>query len=269
MREIKLEHEKWVSDRLDKGLIRIEHLDNSRFINDRNEHWNEFSNGATWVVVSITPLELADGAMNEVDPEVINSINNISIIDSHRIVRKVNRHHTRPNEFGLINEDLRHNDDGEGYRIQLFRTGHCEILNNLQKEVDYISAYARSKLNRLGPDDKVLRYTQLAEIIKLSLDDLYLIWNNLLPFKDMTFSVTLLNTQNCILYSKKGDWGEDILGYPVESDKLSLSIVVGKSDSASKIFETIITKIVHYFGLDFNKVYDERGQLLRPEYIAT
>jgi hypothetical protein len=269
LQRAKMEHEKWVSERLDKGLIFVSPLDNSEFIADRIASWVKFSNGSAWVGVSITPLRLAGDTLDPINPASIAAVNELSVLDDNWSMKSVNRYHTRPNEYGLINDDLQHVERGEGHRIQVFRNGHCELLLNLQESVEQITSYTRGKDSAFGPEDRVIRYTDLAQAVKACIDALYSIWSRLLPFKDMTLSVLVLNTRRCFLYSRELRSDKPLMGYPVESDNLHLSTVIAKNDSPQQIFESVIKQLVTYFGLVLNSIFDEKGELTRPDRLPT
>lgn len=261
----KTKHERWVSECLEKGLIFVSPVDNTEFIADRIGSWAKFSSGGIWVVTSITPLRIAGDTVNPVEPACISALNELKLPDLDGLPRSLNRYHTRPNENGLINDDLRDMKKGEGHRIQIFRSGHCEFLLNVQASVDQITSYTRDRDPAFGSEDFVIRYSHLAQAIKTATEGLYSIWSRLLPFKDMTLSVLVLNTGRCILYSHERRSDEDVMGYPVEAANLRVSTVVARDDSPAEVFESVIRQLVTYFGLVLHGVWDEAGKLVRPD----
>src|SRR3990172_415788 len=246
----KMEQQKWVSERLDKGLIFVSPVDNSEFLADRIGSWAKFSNGCVWAAVSITPLRLAEDTLNPVDPASSAAVNELSIPYDNQSMKFVNRSHTRSNENGLINDDLRNVKKGEGHRIQVFRSGHCEFLLNLQGSVKQITECTSGRDPAFGSEDLVIRYSHLAQAVKVAVEGLYSLWSRLLPFKDMTLSILVLNTRRCFLYSRELPYDEGVMmGYPVESDNLRISKVIAKNDSPRQVFELVIKQLVTYFGL--------------------
>lgn len=268
LKKVKAEHEEWVSERLDKGLISVIPIDNSKFIDERLNSWFDFSNGSIWLAVSITPLRIGGDTLNPLDPAGVGAVNAFRIPTDSKTLQPVNRYHTRPNENGLINDDLRNVNKGYGHRVQLFRNGQCEFLLCLQGSTSQLTSYAREKAS-LGVEDRMLRYTDLAQAIKAGIEGLHFIWKCVLPFKDMTLNIFVLNTERCFLYSREGKWGETVQGYPVESNTLRVSDVIDREETPKMVFESAIKQLVNYFGLVLNQVLDEKGELIRPEKFTT
>lgn len=249
LRTAKSDHEQWVSERLDKGLIFVSPVDNRKFIDERLQSWIAYSAEKVWLAVSINPLRIEGESVNPLDPGVVITMNEISVPTYVSTLQPVNRYHTRPNENGLINEDLRRVNEGYGYRIQIFRSGHCEILLCLQGSVDQITSVARERNPNFGASDRMVRYTDLAESVKAGIETLHIIWNRILPFKDVTLSVYVLNARRCFLYSREDKWGETVQGHPVESEILRIQAVTGRNESAREAFDSVIKQFVNYFGL--------------------
>ena len=270
LRKIKEEHERWVSERLDKGLIFVTPIDNSKFLEDRLKSWIDFAKGAVWVAVSITPLRLGGDSLNPLDPELIEIFNNLIVPYDQRTAKSFNRRNTRPNESGLINDDLQYVDRGYGYRIQAFRNGNCEFLLSIEASMQQVSSYpSRWRDEGFEVEGRMIRYTDLARAVKVGVDSLWAIWTRLLPFKDMTLRVCVLNTAHCSLFSYETAWGEPVRGYPVESENLLISAVIGRNEPPTGIFESTIKQLANYFGLVLNQVWEETGALTRPERLVT
>jgi hypothetical protein len=256
---LKAEHEHWVSERLDRKLISVIPVDNSEFIDNRIASWTEFSGGHIWLAVSITPLRLGEDVVSPLDAESLAALNGLRIPDGGNSLGPVNRYHTRPNENGLLNEDLRFFERGQGHRTQLFRNGHCEYLLSLQGFLDRMTS------TLTGTDKAVIHYNDLAQRIRAGVDGVYSIWGSILPFKDMTLSIFVLHVKHWMLYSCKLRGGEVVIGYPVESENLRISTVVGKNDPPRVVFETVIKQLVNHFGLVLDRVYDDKGGLIDPD----
>ncbi|MBF0526590.1 MAG: hypothetical protein HQK56_16020 [Deltaproteobacteria bacterium] len=271
LRTVKMEHEKWVSEQLDKKLILVTPVDNTKFIDERIDSWMKFSDKSVWVAVSITPLSLSGDFLNPTDKMCINVMNQQSIpeLGHEKRISKVTPYYTRTNENGLINEDLRQEKNGEGYRIQIFRSGHCEFFLNLQGSVEKTTSDARDKDRTMGPEDRAIHYLDLAHTVEAGIDALYTIWKNLLPFKDMTLCVLVLNTSRSVLYSRYLGFGRNVKGYPVEPNKLCLKTVIALNDLPKQIFESVIKQLVTYFGLELKRVFDEKGDFIRPDRLST
>lgn len=267
LRQIKASHEGWVSQQLDQGNISVRAIDNSKFISTRIESWNEFAKGKVWVVVSITPLNTAGDLINPIDSQFINEINRIEL--PHEISRNpiVNSYNTRPNENGLVNDELEDLSKGNAHRIQVFRNGHCEFMICLQGSVDQIT----SEANKNDPKSRgfrVVRYTDLAECISFQINALFKLWIECLSFKDMLLSSHILNTKNTMLYSRHISFIGHLYGYPVESNLLEIKDIVNRKTSAIDVCELLVKTFVNSFGLVLNHVRDQKGDLVRPDKLT-
>jgi hypothetical protein len=267
LRQIKASHEGWVSQQLDQGNISVRAIDNSKFISTRIESWNEFAKGKVWVVVSITPLNIGGDLINPIDSQFINEINRIEL--PHKISRNpiVNSYNTRPNENGLVNDELEDLSKGDAHRIQVFRNGHCEFMICLQGSVDQMTSQA----NKYDPESRglrVVRYPHLAECILFQINALFKLWIKCLPFKDMLLSSHILNTKNTMLYSRHISSNGPLYGYPVESNLLEIKDIVNKNTSAIEAGDLLVKTFVNYFGLVLNHVRDQKGDLVMPSKLT-
>jgi hypothetical protein len=263
LHQIKVSHEAWVSQQLDQGNISVRAIDNAKFISTRIENWNEFAKGKIWVVLSLTPLNIGGDLINPVESQFINEINQIAL--PHEISRNpiVNSYNTRPNENGLINDELQDLSSGSGHRIQVFRNGHCEFMICLQGSVDQITSDANKNDPKLR-GFRIIRYTDLAECVSFQINALFKLWIECLAFKDMLLSSHILNAKNTMLYSKHIDFIGYLYGYPVESNLLEIREIVNRKKSTIEAVELLLKTYVNYFGLVLNQVRDEKGDLVRP-----
>jgi hypothetical protein len=264
LHQTKALHEEWVSQQLDQGNISVRGIDNAKFISTRIESWNEFAKGKIWIVVSITPLNIGGDLINPVESQFINEIKRVEL--PHEISRNpiVNSYNTRPNENGLINDELQDLSIGNGHRIQVFRNGHCEFMICLQGSVDQIMSDA----NQADPKLKgfrIIRYTDLAECISFQINALFRLWIECLPFKDMLLSSHILNAKNTMLYSKRITFFGDLYGHPIESNLLEIRDIVNRKTSTTEVCELLLKIYVNYFGLVLNQIRNEKGDLVRPD----
>jgi hypothetical protein len=158
-----------------------------------------------------------------------------------------------------LNEDLRFLERGVGHRIEVFRNGHCEYLVNVQNSVD------QTTLNLKSTENLVIDYVDLAQRMKAGVGSVFSIWGRILPFKDMTLSILVLNAKHWMLYSCRLKGGEVVMGFPIESDNLRISTVVANNDTPQSVFESIIRQFVNFFGLVLNEVFDNKGTLINPD----
>jgi len=261
----KAEHERWVSEQLEQGKISFSAIDNSEFVSSRVENWMNFSVGRVWIAVSITPLTVSSEIINPLDDRFVDTLNSIQIPSERFESEGLNAYHTRPNEDGLINEDVHNLNDGFAHRIQIFRNGHCEFLYCIQWSVDQITDYARKRDSTKIGTSIVIRYTVLADTIAKGLIGLKTIWSRCLSLKDMTLNVVALNTSNSIMYSRETTWDGALYGFPVESSLLQHTEIINCEDDIMEVVSHIIPRFTNYFGLIVDNVYDNKGEYIRPK----
>jgi len=261
--QLKREHEQWVSSQLGQGKIEVRPLDNSDFLNRRKKDWLSFAKNNVWVVVSLTPLRISDDVIDTLDSILLNIINEIKLPEYPDISINpvVNHRHTKPNEYGVINEEYK---DGKGHRIQIFRNGHCEFLICLKSSTRQITEWAREKDPNEFKDIRILRYTDIAKCFLHQIRALKRIWDKVLPFNDMSITALITNTNSTQLYSRERPYKGPILGSLITSQFLEYSQVVNREISADSIFELIIKRFVNFFGLTLGNVFDQQGHILRP-----
>lgn len=271
---IKNEHEQWVIRQLEKGTFSIPEIDNSKFLNSRKEDWKKLSKSFVWITLSFTPLNIQDNVIDSLRPSIINLINSIALPDSFRITPNdtINKYDTRPNEYGIINENLRKLNEGFGYRIQIFRNGHTEFLICLEISTKAITDYYYKKNPNEPSNIRILRYTHVAECFQSLMKFLKKIWEEELPFRDMLLTAMILNTEKTKLYSYEivsGYGADGVFGYLVTSKYLEYNSVVEKDESANFILESLLNRFINSFGLVIDSIFDEKGFFNRPDLLNT
>lgn len=259
-------HEKWVSDQLKLGILSYKPVDNSTFIESIQNYWKSFSDNKIWVVASVTPLSINDDSIDTLDDSIIDTLNSIKLPDADNFwVSDINKYDTRPDANGITNIKLKNSKDGDGHKISIYRNGHCEFLFCLESSVNTMTHYAaKQEADRIGLC-RVIRYTHLAEIVKKQIEALQKIWNKCLQFKNMTLTINILNSRNAILFSREKDSRGALYGYPVNTDNLCYSTIIDKNCPANDLIEIILKRLVNYFGLVLSRIYNERGEFVRPE----
>jgi hypothetical protein len=269
LKQIKQEHEKWVSIQLEQGNIVIHSIDNSSFLDERQREWKNFAHGYVWIISSITPLSISEDSINPLESTVLGTLHGLRLPNNEFIADSpiINRFNTRPNENGIVNEKLNDISYGLGHRIQIFRNGHSEIMICLERSKRQITDYASQRSPEGFSGINILRYTHIAECIINEIKNLKTIWDSFLPFKDMLLTVSIVNTTRVRLYKDEAAFFEDSFGAEVTSGNLIFSYVVNKNTNADKIWETAIKRFVNYFGLIIDHVHNERGNLIRPRFL--
>lgn len=265
LKQLKQDHEKWVSIQLEQGRIAIPSIDNSIFLASRKKEWLDFAKDYVWVISSITPLDISEDAINPLNSILLEALNGFKLPDSISNNPIVNRYHTRPNVCGVINNDLHGIKDGSGHQIQIFRNGHCEFLICLEGSTRQITKDARDKHpDELG-DIRILRYTEIAECFFNQIHALKNLWDRGLPFNDMSITTLITNTNSTRLYSKERRWEGPVFGFTVNLKVLEYSTVINKKADHISVSDLVIKRFINYFGLIASTVFDVNGNLIRPE----
>jgi hypothetical protein len=239
-------------------------VDDSAFLRERESAWNQFSTDRVWAIAGITPPSSCGG--DAIDPL---SACFREFYDNLRFFgdEPVNRTFTRPSEYGLVNEDLRHLSDGKGHRIEVFRNGHCEYLVCLQESVNEITEAVRERSAIPFGADKVIRYTDLAETIKNQLGTVSTLWQKCLPFEEMTLTWVLVNISRSIMYSHETRFNGAVFGFPLTAGRLLYREVVNVGNHTMLIEQTI-KRAVNSFGLVLDNLYDSDGKWQRPKRMS-
>ncbi len=260
LKQMKNEHENWVSNQLNQNNISINSIDNSEFIQSRKKDWISFAKNDVWVIVSLTPLNTTLNVFEDyIDPletELLKSINNLFLPQFNGyefISHNLNLYNTKPNENGVINEESENIKQCRfGHRIQFFRNGYCEFMICLKE------------LKKHTPPHGLL-YKDIAISLIAQIKGLINIWNNHLSFNDMSLTTLITKTNGMRLYSGEKLYnGIDISGDPVRLPELEYSIVINKSDDVESIKEKVIKRFVNYFGLNVDSIFNENGNLNPP-----
>ena len=214
---------------------------------------------------SLTPLNIADEITDPLEPSLINLINNLTLPVNITEVSAPNRYNTCPNEYGIVNENLKDTENGLGYRIQVGRNGHCEICFCLESSIREASEYASSK-NKQLLGIRIIRYTDIASSILNQFENLKKLWSQTLPLNDMLMTVVITSTASTRLFSKEGGF-KDTLGSLIKASKLEYGSVINKDFEIKSTAEAFIKRFVNYFGLVLDNVFDEQGNLVRPSFL--
>jgi HNH endonuclease len=267
LHQLKEEHEKWVSEQLEHGVLSFKLIDNSQFLENVYNSWVSFSKSKIWIVASLTPLRVDDDSVDPLDEAIIETLNNIHLPGDGFWVSHLNVYDTRPDENGITNIKTKNLKEGDGHKISIYRNGHCEFLFCLEGSVNSMTEYAKDKEPNIIGTSRIINYTHLAEVIIKQIRALQTIWNKCLQFKNMTLTITILNVRNSMLYSRENDPRGALYGYPVQTDNLQYSFIVDKDFQFDYLIDIILKRFVNYFGLVLHKILDVNGKLVRPEKI--
>ncbi|MFW9257403.1 HNH endonuclease [Nostoc sp. CALU 546] len=258
LKQIKAEHENWVSSQLENGRIYINKIDNSTFLKVREEEWIKFVGNHVWSIVSLTPLHISNDSLNPLNPDLLKSIHTLKLPQFYgytSISDNINQFNTRPNEYGVINEELRHIEQYKfGHKIQVFRNSHCEFMICLEG--------VASSANTLST--RVLTYEDIALSFTTQINGLINIWTKHLELNDMLLTTLITNTTNTNLYSGKKTWNGYELGFTVTSQVLKYNKNINRCETLESVQESVIKRFVNYFGLNIDRVFGEDGKFNQP-----
>ncbi len=263
LKKVKGDHEHWVSEQLGNGKITVRELDNSNFFEERQRIYLELSRNHITVVASLTPLRVSEGQIDTTEP-VVQSLLEEATIPGNDIEQKVNRYHTRPSEFGIVNEIFRELPKRTGHSYHIFESGHCEYFNELGSDTDRITQYVLSKGDDVKGASLVVRYTDIAEAIDRGIAWLCSLWANLLPFEYLEYRCQILNCKNSTLYSYEGDWKEGVIGYPTRSESLIYSEVLSRDTDFEHFSFDVLRWLAKCYGLVLHSRFDQHGKYRRP-----
>lgn len=270
LKQLKEDHEKWVTVQLDKESFKISPVDNTTFLNSRKKEWLDFAKLNIWIISSITPLNISEDVIDPLKTDILETFNNQKLPEDIEYYPSINRCLTRPNENGVINEALRGISDGYGYRIQLFRNGHYEFLINTEH------AFGEVKIGDIRPHGiseelvgtKIIPYYSIVRCFNSQIQCISNIWNAGLPFNDMLLTTVITNTSStCLNSGHQRPLRGPLLGSKVSSKTLEYNTVISKASDSKLLCEQVVKRFVNYFGLVIDTVFDEKGQILPPRHL--
>lgn len=257
LHRIKTEHEAWVSKQLSTGNISIAKIDNTDFLQRRFAAWSELSRDHISIVVSLTPLRISGDQIDTMEQTTQHALEK-----KHK--QHINSYHTRPSEFGIVNEKFPDLPKRSGHSYHIFKSGHCEYLQELGYGVDRITEYVRARGDDINGAQYVLRYTDIAEAVENGLTWLEWLWRDILPFEYLDFQCTILNSKNTTMFSYEDDWGEGTYGHPTRSDQLLYKEILPKDHDASLLELEVLKWIANCYGLVLVSKLDGNGKYRRP-----
>ncbi|MEH1847118.1 MAG: hypothetical protein V7L25_19570 [Nostoc sp.] len=224
----------------------------------REEEWINFVGNHVWSIVSLTPLNISNDSIDPLNQDLRKSISTLKLpqfYDYTRISGNINQFNTRPNEYGVINEELRHiKQEKFGHKIQVFRNGHCEFMICLEGVVFSLNTSST----------RGLRYEDIARSFTTQIEDLINIWTRHLELNDMLLTTLITNATNINLSSGRKTWNGDEFGFPVTSQVLKYNKNINRFETLESVQESVIKRFVNYFGLNIDRVFGEDGKLNQP-----
>jgi hypothetical protein len=262
--QMKADHEKWVANQLETGGISVRDLSGGEFLTNHTQRFLQSVGNSTWVFAALTPLSTTDEAINPKSKTVIDSINKTRLPQVHCVNPVVNTHHTRPSEFGLLNEDLR--EQGKGHRIEVFRNGHMEMTVCIEGMSQYItSVYGKS----INIQRKLIHFNHLRDCLETETIFLVRTWQEALPFYNMVFSAVLTDTEGTNLVFSSRGYPREQLSHPMRSSQLSFVRVVDKSTTENELLHSSLERFVESYGWVLPTLNDNDGSPSIPSVLST
>lgn len=263
LHHIKSEHEAWVSEQLNTGNISVAKIDNADFLKSRFIDWCELSRDHISVVLSFTPLRISNDQIDTMEERTLEALEQARL-PGKSPVQQVNRNHTRPSEFGIVNETFPDIPKRYGHSYHLFKSGHCEYFHEIGHDTDRITNFVKEKGDDIKGAEYVIRYTDLAAVIESGLTWIELLWKCVLPFEYLDFQCVILNTKNSTMFSYEDSWKVGVYGYPTRSDHLLFKEIVQKEHDAKQLELEVLKWAANCYGLVLEFKLDDRGDYQRP-----
>lgn len=268
LKRIKAEHELWVTTQLSENGIKIDNLDGLVFIANRISEFKKNSDSRLWLHTSLTPLIMSDETINPLNQAFVDAIHNTRLPELHVVNEIPNIHYTRPNRFGVENEDLRELGKGIGHRIEIHRSGHTEISICLEYMGEYISSLYRNRPQFSLDSKRIIHYNNLAEILVHETSFLSQIWSALLPFFNMVMSVTLTCTESTALIYDPRHRSAPRIGKTVRHPHFDTSRVFERGVSSDELLHFGLQRIVESYGWILPILRESDGELALPKSLV-
>lgn len=259
----KTEHEAWVSEQLGAGSIRVTEIDNTEFVDARVRNWYELSRDHVSAVLSLTPLRISGDQIDTMNQNIQRELEAANLPGKNPI-QQVNRYHTRPSEFGVVNETFPDLPKRSGHSFHIFKNGHCEYFQELGHDTDRITGQVKEKGEDIKGAKYVIRYTDIAEVVEAGLSWLERLWETILPYEYLSFQFMLLNTKHTTLFSYQDVWGDTVFGHPTLSDNLIYKDVLTKDHDSVSLELEVLRWVSNCYGLVLQSKLNSNGQYTRP-----
>ena len=251
---------------LEMGRISVsEQVYGGQYLEERIDRLLRFSLENTWVYMSLTPLAITEDAINPKDERIVATVNATALAGQLTINPVVNSSHTRPSEFGLVNEDFRRLTDGMGHHLEVYRNGYLEIMVCLERQSRLMAQFAKEHGLQSGGSHKLLHFNHLRFCLQSEASFVTSIWKTGLPFYNMVFSSVLTGTENSVIvYDPRPRWA-DGFSYPVKSKYLRFERVVDRDIGAEDLLYWPLERFVESYGLVLPELFDKDGNPRQPE----
>jgi hypothetical protein len=263
VRAMKTSHEDWVTQQLTKSHLVVREFNFDSFLSSHIKKQINIFNNQWWIYSALTPLSISDDAINPKNQNVIGVINSCRFPEAYSANPTPNIRLTRPNEYGITNEDLRSISNGQGHRICVFRSGHAEFAICLHDISGYINSVYRQKYP-VEQGYNLVHYGNISECLEEQIKFLKNLWDTCLPYYNMIFTVLLSPTAKSKLVFDKRIALNVGFSTIISSDHLQITKVVDRTYSFDDLLYLALQRIVESYGWDLPKLRDNDGFLSMP-----
>jgi hypothetical protein len=267
LKEMKADHEGWVTTQLEGGRISVRVLNGEDFLTNRIQELVKSFANAIWVYSALTPLSVTDEAINPKSREIVDSVSKTCLPPNCCGTSVVNRYYTRPSEFGLLNEDIRQLAQGMGHRIEVFRNGHIEMMICFEGASWWTTSVIQGKRGEGATLGKLIHFITLRECLESEAEFLARTWKVGLPFYNMIFSTVLTDTEGSMLVHPSSML--PYLSYPARSSPLRFTRVVDRQTSADELLYSGLERAVESYGWTLPSLKDNDGKPSTPQTFVT
>lgn len=268
--EVKARHEQWVQDQIDRGQVSGQPLDTEPFRLDRLKYWAQ-KHPTAWLLASLTPLELRDQSLNIEAPQFRAFLSKLRLPNYFCPIASTSWYNIEPSYNGLVVEDFSSFGEGKGYRVEIFRTGHIEVVVKLDHAIKISTQEAhehelfsrRASNHRLESCKHALWYLDYAQLVDFQASTLVSFWSELRPpFHDMVFTLAILSMPSLCLVVPHGMTG--VTGRPLEERVVSNAIVVEAVPEPNSLLEATLSVILNAFGFVLQNFREDGDKFAAP-----
>ena len=246
LHEVKKGHEQWVTEQLSAGSLSIPIMSNTNYLAGRVDSWRAQYGKNSFVALSLTPLEIVEDVVDPVNQPTAALMIDVPVIGSNTGTR-TQEHLVCPDSEGLRVVSRDQIEEGWRFHLLITRTGHCEVVVELQTDQNQTATRIKGHLTHLNTPDAVIRYPLLHAALYKGLDWLVKVYTSVLPFNDMTFSCLLAGVRGSNLLTQSGN--ETILGKENSAEDVRFSTILSRDANQDEVLHNVLSRLCQAYGM--------------------